>query len=158
MLMTFDAEVIVAGAGPAGAVGARPLAAGGKDVLLVERAAFPRNKPCGGGLTTRATRRFPWLHEALAEIDVHPIATLELESPDRSLLSLTADEPVGLLIRRVEFDHALVRQATRAGARLREGFEITQAEADAKGVTLKSRKGDRLRAPLIVAADGGHSG
>jgi len=127
------------------------------NTLLVDRAAFPRNKPCGGGLTTRVTRRFPWLRQALDEIDVHPIATLELESPDKSLLSLTAEEPVGLLVRRLDFDHALVREAKRAGARVREGFEITQTQAGADAVTLVSRDGDRLRAPLVVAADGVHS-
>src|SRR5262245_22316317 len=153
----FDAEVIVAGAGPAGAVAARTLADAGVDVLLVERGRFPRNKPCGGGVTTRALRRFPWLRASLTGIDVHPIATLELESPDRSLLSLTADEPVGLLVRRLEFDHALVREAQRKGARIREGFEITQAAVDADAVTLTSRTGDRLRAPSVVAADGVHS-
>ena len=155
--MSFAAQVIVAGAGPAGAVAARTLAAAGIDTLLVDRSAFPRNKPCGGGLTVRATRRFPWLREALDEIDVHPIATLELESPDKSLLTLATDEPVGLLVRRVDFDHALVRQATAAGARLHEGFEITQAESDADGVTLRSRGGAVLRAPMVVAADGVHS-
>lgn len=153
----MDSSVIVAGAGPAGAVAARTLALAGIDTLLVDRSAFPRNKPCGGGLTVRGTRRFPWLREALAEIDVHPISTLELESPDKTLLSLSTDEPVGLLVRRVDFDHALVRQATASGARLLEGFEITQVEEDAEGVTLQSRKGDRLRAPIVIAADGVHS-
>lgn len=154
---TFDAEVIVAGAGPAGAVAARTLAAAGVDTLLVDRAAFPRNKPCGGGLTVRAQRRFPWLDAVLAGIDVHPVATLHLESPDKSVLAIESPGPVGLLVRRVEFDHALVRAAQAAGARLHERFEITQVSADADGVTLQSRTGDRLRAPLVVAADGVHS-
>jgi geranylgeranyl reductase family protein len=155
--MPYDAEVIVAGAGPAGAVAARTLAAAGIDTLLVDRAAFPRNKPCGGGLTARITRRFPWLPAVLAGIDVHPISILELESPDGGVLELKADVPVGLLVRRVEFDHALVREATRAGARLRERFEITQAEDRDGAVTLQSRTGDRLRARAVVAADGVHS-
>jgi geranylgeranyl reductase family protein len=154
---SFDAQVIVAGAGPAGAVAARTLALAGVEVLLVERGAFPRNKPCGGGLTVRARSRFPWLDAVLAEVDVHAVGALHLESPDKSLLKIESPEPVGLLVRRVEFDHALVREAQRAGARLRERFEITQASADEGGVTLQSRTGDRLRAPVVVAADGVHS-
>jgi geranylgeranyl reductase family protein len=153
----FDADVIVAGAGPAGAVAARTLAAAGLDTLLVDRAAFPRNKPCGGGVTTRGLKRFPWLSDALRDIDVHPVAKLHLEGPDDVTFDLSADEPVGILVRRVDFDHALVREAIAAGARLRERFEITQALADASGVTLQSRTGDRLRAPFVVAADGVHS-
>jgi geranylgeranyl reductase family protein len=155
--MSFDAEVIVAGAGPAGAVAARTLAAAGLDTLLVDRAAFPRNKPCGGGLTMRALVRFPWLAAAIEGIDIHTVSKLHLEGPDGSVLKLAADEPVGILIRRVEFDHALVKAAVAAGARLRERFEITQASQTTEGVTLQSRTGETLQAPVVVAADGVHS-
>lgn len=155
--MSFDADVIVAGAGPAGAVAARTLAAAGLKTLLVDRAAFPRNKPCGGGVTTRALRRFPWLAGAIKPIDVHPIAALLFESPDGSQVEMRSPQPAGLLVRRVEFDHALVREAVSAGATLEERFEITQAEMDDRSVTLQSRDGRRLRAPLVVAADGVHS-
>jgi geranylgeranyl reductase family protein len=155
--MSFDAEVIVAGAGPAGAVAARTLAAAGLDTLLVDRAAFPRNKPCGGGLTMRALVRFPWLAAAIEGIDIHTVSKLHLEGPDGSVLKLAADEPVGILIRRVEFDPALVTAAVAAGARLRERFEITQASQTTEGVTLQSRTGETLQAPVVVAADGVHS-
>lgn len=155
--MSSDAEVIVAGAGPAGAVAARTLAGRGVDTLLVDRAVFPRNKPCGGGLTMRATTRFPWLAAAIKDIDVHTVTKLHLEGPDGSVLDLEAGEPVGILVRRVPFDRALVNAAVQAGARLQEGFEITQVSQSSTGVTLQSRTGARLRAPLVVAADGVHS-
>jgi geranylgeranyl reductase family protein len=155
--MTFDADVIVAGAGPAGAVAAKTLAAAGVSTLLVDRATFPRNKPCGGGLSARALRRFPWLDAATEGIDVHRIQRLHLEGPQRSRLDLEDDETCVVLVRRVEFDHALVREATRAGARILGGFEITQAEQDADGVTLRARDGRQLCARLVIAADGVHS-
>ena len=155
--MSFDAEVIVAGAGPAGAVAARTLAKAGVQTLLVERAAFPRNKPCGGGISVRALRRFPWLTEALGAIDVHHIGTLHLEGPGGATLDVTSPDPSVLLVRRVEFDYALVRAAEVSGARLVERFEITQAEATDDHVELKARDGRRLRAPFVVAADGVHS-
>ena len=151
------ADVIVAGAGPAGAVAARTLAAAGFDTLLVDRAAFPRNKPCGGGISVRALTRFPWLAGALADIDVHRIAKLHLEGPDGATLDLDSGDPTVLLIRRVEFDHALVLQATEAGARIQGGFEITQADQSDEGVTLQSRDARTLRARFVVAADGVHS-
>src|SRR3954447_7764472 len=50
--MRYDA--IVVGAGPAGSSSARSLAAGGARVLLLDKARFPRDKPCGGGVTVRA--------------------------------------------------------------------------------------------------------
>jgi geranylgeranyl reductase family protein len=153
----MDPAVIVAGAGPAGAVAARTLASAGIATLLVDRAVFPRNKPCGGGISLRALGRFPWLEQALAGVDVHRISRLHLEGPAGSSLDVTSDAPCVLLIRRIEFDHALVRAAVEAGARLEERFEITQVEADAGGVTLKARDGRRLRAPMVIAADGVHS-
>jgi geranylgeranyl reductase family protein len=155
--MTFDAEVIVAGAGPAGASAARALAAAGIDALLVDRAAFPRNKPCGGGISTRALIRFPWLRAAIQGIDQHVVSRLHLEGPDDASIDITSPEPCVLLVRRVELDHALVRAAVAQGARMRTGFEITQVRSDAAGVTLQARNGDVLRAPMVVAADGVHS-
>ena len=150
-------DAIVAGAGPAGAVAARTLAAAGIRTLLVDRAAFPRNKPCGGGISARALRRFPWLEAGLAGVDVHRVGTIHLEAPDGSAFDVTRAEPAVLLIRRVEFDHALVRAAVAAGARLLEGFEITQAESAATGVTLRARDGRVVSAPRLIAADGVHS-
>lgn len=155
--MNCDAAVIVAGAGPAGAVAARTLATAGVDTLLVDRAVFPRNKPCGGGISVRALRRFPWLEAALAGVDVHRIARLHLESPDGSAIDVASPDPFVLLVRRVEFDAALVRAATAAGARLVEGFEVGQVDAGPAGVTLKARDGRRLSAPAVVAADGVNS-
>src|SRR5207244_7399921 len=52
-------DVLVVGAGPAGSATAIHLARGGASVLLVDRARFPRDKPCGGGLTGRALRHAP---------------------------------------------------------------------------------------------------
>jgi len=155
--MSFDADVIVAGAGPAGAVAARTLASAGLDTLLVDRAVFPRNKACGGGISTRALLRFPWLANAMSSIDVHRVARLHLEGPDGAVLDVETREPPVLLIRRLEFDDALVQAALRAGARLRAPFEVTQVDELDSGVTLQSRDGQRLSAPLLVAADGVHS-
>ena len=55
--MKTNWDVIVAGAGPAGAMAAMRLAAAGVDVLVLDRARFPRDKPCGGGLTPKAFRQ-----------------------------------------------------------------------------------------------------
>ena len=153
----FDADVIVAGGGPAGAVAARALAQAGVTTLLVDRAAFPRNKPCGGGLSTRAWRRFPWLEAATAGIDVHRISKLHLEGPHETVLDVDDPEACIALIRRVEFDAALVDRARAAGARIESNFEITQVETSPDGVVLRSREGRQLSARLVVAADGVHS-
>jgi flavin-dependent dehydrogenase len=53
-----DSDVVVVGAGPGGAAAAIVLARGGRQVTLVDRARFPRDKTCGDGLTVAALR---WL-------------------------------------------------------------------------------------------------
>ena len=67
-MSTYHADVIVAGAGPAGATAARRLALAGVRVLLLDKAALPRQKPCGGGISTRVLGRFPYLPDALRRI------------------------------------------------------------------------------------------
>src|SRR5437763_9761799 len=96
--------VLVVGAGPAGSVAALTLARAGVPVTLLDRAAFPRNKPCGGGITMRALARFPWLENALGSIDTNFVSRMYLEGPDGHSVTIDADRPAVLMIRRVEFD------------------------------------------------------
>src|SRR3954453_21860746 len=56
MTSTYDADVIVVGAGPGGSAAAYGLAQAGIDVLLLEKTEFPREKVCGDGLTPRAVK------------------------------------------------------------------------------------------------------
>lgn len=150
--------VIVVGAGPAGCIAARTLARAGVPVTLLERAAaLPRSKPCGGGISIRVLRRFPWLESTLGEIDTHKISRLYLEGPGSDSVVITSDEPAVLMIRRIEFDALLVRQATAAGATLVTGADIVRASQSDEAVTLDARDGRRFEAPVVIAADGVHS-
>jgi geranylgeranyl reductase family protein len=155
--MSPDADVIVVGAGPAGATAARRLARSGMRVLIVERFPLPRQKPCGGGISTRVFVRFPYLQEALAAIPHLPVSNLYLEGPSGAVFRMRSDGPAVVLIRRIEFDHLLVKLAIDAGARVMAPAAVAQVEQDAEGVTLKLRDGHRLRAPMVIAADGVNS-
>jgi len=64
-------DVLVVGAGPAGSATAIHLARGGAHVLLADRARFPRDKPCGGGVTGRALRQAPCDITPVVERVVH---------------------------------------------------------------------------------------
>src|SRR3954454_20342931 len=119
--------VIVVGAGPAGAVAARTLAMAGVPVTVLDRAGFPRNKPCGGGISIRVLKRFPWLEPHLVRIATHRISRLYLEGPGGESTVITSDEPAGLLIRRVEFDQLVVTLAIEAGAAVVSGVDIVRA-------------------------------
>ncbi|MDR1295324.1 MAG: FAD-dependent monooxygenase, partial [Bifidobacteriaceae bacterium] len=123
-----DADVIVVGAGPAGATAAAYLADAGIDVLLLDKATFPRDKVCGDGLTPRAVRELDllgvprdstWLRGRGLRVfgGGH---RLELPWPDGGTYpndSLTTP--------RAEFDAALIARAREAGARVVEGAAVT---------------------------------
>jgi geranylgeranyl reductase family protein len=149
--------VIVAGAGPAGATAARALALAGVPVRLLDRAAFPRNKPCGGGISTRALTRFPYLSSSLTSIATHYVSRLYLEGPAGESTVIESDVPAALMIRRLEFDAMLVRLAIAAGVELVPRAEVVQAAEDRDAVTLTTRDGRRFSAPMVIAADGVHS-
>jgi len=150
-------DVLVVGAGPAGATAARTLAEAGARVRLLDRARFPRNKPCGGAISMRVLGRFPYLQAALDRIPTHRISRLQLESPGGDSILVRSPSPAALMIRRIEFDDLLVRLAIEAGAELVEGAQITQARTTDGGVELKTRAGERFSAPSVIAADGVYS-
>ena len=152
-----DPEVVIVGAGPAGATAARALASAGVRVTLLDRARFPRNKPCGGGISLRVLRRFPYLSSALPRIATHTVTRLRLETPDGTWAIVDAGEPAVLMVRRVEFDALLVSLATDAGAALVCGADVAQTREDAGGVSVTTRDGRVFRARIVVAADGVNS-
>jgi len=166
-----QAQVIVVGAGPAGAATAYHLAAAGIDVLLLEKSAFPRDKVCGDGLTPRATRQLigmgfdldqpGWQKNKGLRI-IGAGLRLELPWPD-----LATFPPYGMARARMDLDELLARHAEKAGARLQERTAVTGPVIDdytgrvvgvtARPVDDRGRKvGDEVtyRAPIVVAADG----
>jgi flavin-dependent dehydrogenase len=150
--------VLVVGGGPAGATAARTLARAGVSVRLLDRAAFPRNKPCGGGISMRALVRFPYLETELSRIATHRLSRLYLEGPDGDSTVIASARPAALMIRRVEFDALLVALAEAAGAEVIAGADIVQADgADRDRIVLQARDGRRFESPIVIAADGVHS-
>jgi geranylgeranyl reductase family protein len=149
--------VVVVGAGPAGATAARTLAAAGVAVRLLDRSEFPRNKPCGGGISMRVLRRFPYLDGALQRIVTHDVSRLHLEGPDGQSALIESDVPAALMIRRVEFDALLVSLATDAGAELVSGADIVNVSRAGGVVRLTARDGRRFESDTVIAADGVHS-
>lgn len=147
-------SIVVVGAGPAGATAARLLAGRGARVTLLEARRLPRPKLCGGGLTPKAQRLVPLRALETVERRVH-----RLELRGGLLPALRLDEPQAeiAMVERARFDLALTEAAANAGAEVRDGERVDGVAEDASGVTLTTRRG-RLRADLVVAADGDSSG
>jgi geranylgeranyl reductase family protein len=176
--------VIVVGAGPAGSSVAYHLATAGLDVLLLEKASFPREKVCGDGLTPRAVKALTAMGVSVAESDgwlrnkglriIGGGGRIELAWPE-----LSSFPGFGAVRTRTDFDQILARHAQKAGARLLENVTVTGAALDDRsgrvtGVTALQAAGPAVEgagraaaktdatervfgARLVVAADGNSS-
>jgi geranylgeranyl reductase family protein len=165
-----EADVIVVGAGPAGATTAFYLAQSGLDVLLLEKSRFPREKVCGDGLTPRAVKSLVGMGISVTEQDgwvrnkglrvIGAGKRLELPWPE-----LASYPGYGLVRTRHDLDETLARRAEKAGARLHEGVTVTapvRSERTGRitGVAAKAADGGEeltYRARVVVAADGNSS-
>ena len=155
--MAGDVDVLVVGGGPAGATAARTLALAGRRVRLLDRTYFPRNKPCGGAISMRALRRFPYLPDALERIPTRRLSRLYLEAPSGDGITLTSREPAALMVRRIEFDALLLDLAREAGVEVVEGVEVSRARESSEHAWVGARDGREFEAPLLIAADGVNS-
>src|SRR5947208_1023179 len=114
-------DALVVGGGPAGSTTAIRLASAGASVLLVDRARFPRDKPCGGGLTLRAVRECPVDPTAVVEEEVD---RLELRFRYGPSVVRRAPSPVILMTQRRCLDAFLLDAAREAGVEVREGTTV----------------------------------
>ncbi|MEZ5099417.1 MAG: geranylgeranyl reductase family protein [Thermoleophilia bacterium] len=146
---SFDA--IVVGGGPSGSLSAYHLATAGKRVALVDRAEFPRDKPCGGGLTLRAVRQLPFPVDPVVE---HVVDSFEFRLGYERSYRRTAREPLVLMTQRRRLDAFLVDQARRAGAEVLERTRVTAVEQAGDAVAATTANGEVLEAAALVGADG----
>jgi geranylgeranyl reductase family protein len=138
----FDALVV--GAGPAGSTTAFHLARGGTRVLLVDRARFPRDKPCGGGLTYRALCLLPFSVEPVVEDEVD-VFEVRLRYGQRFERRTRA--PVVAMTQRRRLDAFLAEQAREAGAEFHDGVKV---ELNGRPTV----DGEPVAATVVIGADG----
>jgi geranylgeranyl reductase family protein len=122
-------DVAIVGAGPAGSTAAYHLARGGASVLVLDKATFPRDKPCGGGVTIRAARLLPFSIEPVVE-DV--LDRLECGLRYRQHITRIARGPLAYMTQRRRLDHFLLQKAAEAGVEVREGETADARELDAR--------------------------
>ncbi len=164
-----DADVIVVGGGPAGSSAAFALARQGLDVLLLDRARFPRDKVCSEYLSPQASRvlsEMGVLDEVESAGPAH-LAGMAIRAPDGTLVrgdfasnhGFAGFRNEGIAIRRVLLDAILLAAARREGVRVRESCKVTDVTRDSggrvSGVTVRDADGERsLASKFVIGADG----
>ncbi|MFI5757181.1 geranylgeranyl reductase family protein [Streptomyces sp. NPDC051569] len=153
-------DVVVVGAGPAGASAAYAAAVTGRQVLLLEKAELPRYKTCGGGIIGPSRDALPPGFELPFRDRIHAVTFSlngKLTRTRRSKRMLFG------LINRPEFDASLVEHAQKAGAVLRTGVTVTRVEQhgaavpDRRTVAVVLSDGETVLARAVVGADGSAS-
>ena len=150
--MTYD--VIVIGAGPAGAAAASRMAGEGLLTLLIEKERLPRYMACGGGLTQAAAKYIAFEYSDIVEKVVSKLTLSYKRFPKYTLC------PPGLkieMISRSRFDHRAAENAVRSGARLVEGINVVAVEEGKKEVVVRTREGEIFQGKIVVGADGASS-
>jgi geranylgeranyl reductase family protein len=143
-------DVVVVGAGPAGSTTAYRLARAGARAALLERARFPRDKPCGGGLTERALRELPVPVDPVVE---HDVDRLELSLRYGPRFERRSRGRLVAMTQRIRLDAYLAEQAAAAGADLRDGLRVTALRDEGDGVVAETAKGP-IAASVAIGADG----
>jgi len=144
----FDAVVV--GAGPAGSSTAIHLAHAGAHVLLLDKARFPRDKPCGGGLTGRALRHAPCDVSAVVE---HDVDRFVVRVGYRRKSDQRASSTVIRMTQRRRLDLHLVEHAVAQGAIFRDGVRVEQV-APEDGDAILRVEGKPVHTSFLVGADG----
>src|SRR5581483_899482 len=142
-------DVAIVGGGPAGISTALHLhaAAPGARIVVLEKARYPREKICAGGIGARAFR----LLDRIGVDVVCPHVRLDAVAIRLADQTLVAREPgLGAVVRRAEFDHAFARAAIGRGICVREGAQVTALTVDDRGVTVALADAEPVRARCVV--------
>ncbi len=144
-------DVIVVGAGPAGASTAYHLAKQGHSVLILEKESLPRYKPCSGAVSPSVAEFFDFDFAPVVDRPMRRVRyTYKLGDPVEA--QLTTTDPIWMVQREV-FDHFLVQQAQGQGAQLKDATAVT-AIANQGDYWQVSTTDGTLDAAYLVAADG----
>ncbi|MEL6579450.1 MAG: geranylgeranyl reductase family protein [Cyanobacteria bacterium J06621_12] len=147
-------DCIIVGAGPAGGSAAYHLAKQGHSVLVLEKANFPRDKSCGGGISPAIAQWFDFDFAPVIQNHVSQVKyTFKMADPaEVKLQGVTPMWMVG----RSQFDNFLIEQATDKGAEFKSGVEVTGASLEGETWQVQTSEGT-FAGKYLIAADGANS-
>jgi len=148
--MNYD--VVIVGAGPAGATAAKFFAEKGEKVLLIDKSSFPRDKPCGGGLSVRTLKKFNYISKDL--IASYSFTGSIHSSSLKYQVRLHKDEPIAAFVLRKDFDDGLRQLAIDRGTTFMEGKTATDVHILPEKVKIKLNNGEYIESQLVIGADG----
>lgn len=149
--MQTTTDVIVVGAGPSGSTAAYRLAERGARVIMVDRARFPRDKPCGGGVTMRGAQLLPFAIDPVVERRVERV-TVTHGHHGRSR-HIDGGGPMVLMTQRRRLDAFLVEQAVGQGVEFHDNVRVRAIDMTDDGVRIVTDTGT-IEARILVGADG----
>ena len=154
MADTYD--VVVIGAGPAGATAATLLAKQGRATVLLDRSAFPRSGVCAGWLSTRAVPILESMGLPVDSILQHPFTDVAFYNADCSRVAVPVfSQPPGFLIDRTAFNNTLVASAQSAGVQLDTGTGVISLDRLENSVVANLQGGRSIVARQLILASGG---
>ena len=148
-------DVVIIGAGPAGSVCGYLLMKAGVDCLVVDRATFPRDKICGGGLTPKAWRLLDPLVPDV-KYDYNPVKRMRLQFEDEAFCEFDSEFELRMTNRK-DFDYSLLKHyQQQGGAFLQDAFVRYEKQTDGR-ILVHLRSGQQVMCRYLVAADGAFS-
>lgn len=148
-------DIIVVGAGPAGAIAAHESNAKGLDTLLLEKCSLPRDKPCGGAVMYRALKMLNG--EVPKTVVQRCIYGLRFLLPHGDAAEFISDKMIGITVFRSIFDEFLARRAERTGVELQDNARVTDVSVSDDCAKVFLEDGREFRSEFVIGADGVNS-
>jgi geranylgeranyl reductase family protein len=151
-------DVMIVGAGPGGSFAAQLLAKAGYDVLLVEKEALPRDKPCAGWITPKVLQLIDLSPSKLACFQpMHGAVIWLTEKKDLIPYVVRYQKPISYGIRRIEFDSQLITKAKDAGVEVVDHTPVTTVYRQKNAVFVQAGNNQEFKGRFVIGADGTHS-